>query len=38
MLDGVLLEQLATPDEDPAANVIRPALRAWFDRVPGVRS
>ena len=37
MLDGVLLEQLATPDEDPAANVIRPALRAWFDRIPGVR-
>ena len=38
MLDGILLEQLATPDDDPAANVIRPALRAWFDRVPGVRS
>lgn len=38
MLDGLLLEQLATPDEDPRENVIRPALRAWFDRVPGVRS
>jgi DNA-binding transcriptional regulator YbjK len=38
MLDGLLLEQLATPDEDPKENVIRPALRAWFDRVPGVRS
>jgi DNA-binding transcriptional regulator YbjK len=37
MLDGLLLEQLATPDEDPKENVIRPALRAWFDRVPGVR-
>ena len=37
MLDGLLLEQLATPDEDPRENVIRPALRAWFDRVPGVR-
>jgi DNA-binding transcriptional regulator YbjK len=38
MLDGLLLEQLATPDENPKENVIRPALRAWFDRVPGVRS
>jgi TetR/AcrR family transcriptional regulator, regulator of biofilm formation and stress response len=38
MLDGLLLEQLATPDEKPRENVIRPALRAWFDRVPGVRS
>ncbi len=38
MLDGLLLEQLATPDPDPKENVIRPALRAWFDRIPGVRS
>jgi TetR/AcrR family transcriptional regulator, regulator of biofilm formation and stress response len=38
MLDGLLLEQLAAPDEDPERKVIRPALRAWFDRVPGVRS
>jgi TetR/AcrR family transcriptional regulator, regulator of biofilm formation and stress response len=38
MLDGLLLEQLATPDENPTDNVIRPALRAWFDRVPGVPS
>jgi TetR/AcrR family transcriptional regulator, regulator of biofilm formation and stress response len=38
MLDGLLMEQLATPDDDPRKNVIRPALRAWFDRVPGVRS
>lgn len=38
MLDGLLLEQLATPDENPKENVIRPALRAWLDRVPGVRS
>lgn len=38
MLDGLLLEQLATPDPKPKENVIRPALRAWFDRVPGVRS
>jgi DNA-binding transcriptional regulator YbjK len=38
MLDGLLMEQLAAPDEDPERNVIRPALRAWFDRVPGVRS
>jgi DNA-binding transcriptional regulator YbjK len=38
MLDGLLLEQLAAPDEDPKENVIRPAVRAWFDRVPGVHS
>jgi len=38
MLDGLLLEQLATPDENPRENVIHPALRAWFDRVPGARS
>jgi DNA-binding transcriptional regulator YbjK len=38
MLDGLLLEQLATPDPNPIDHVIRPALRAWFDRVPGVRS
>ena len=38
MLDGLLLEQLAAPDEDPERNVIHPALRVWFDRVPGVRS
>jgi DNA-binding transcriptional regulator YbjK len=34
MLDGMLLGQLAVPDADPEDTVIRPALRAWFDRVP----
>ena len=34
MLDGLLLAQLATPDPDPEATVIRPALKAWFDGVP----
>jgi TetR/AcrR family transcriptional regulator, regulator of biofilm formation and stress response len=38
MLDGLLLDQLAAPDADPERNVIRPALRAWFDRVPGGES
>jgi DNA-binding transcriptional regulator YbjK len=38
MLDGLLLEQLAAPDEDPERNVIRPALRAWFDRLPEEQS
>lgn len=34
MLDGLLLGQLAAPDDDVERNVLRPALRAWFDRVP----
>ena len=34
MLDGLLLEQLAAPDEDVENTVIRPALKAYFDRVP----
>jgi TetR/AcrR family transcriptional regulator, regulator of biofilm formation and stress response len=34
MLDGLLLSQLAAPDRDPENSVIRPALKAWFDRVP----
>jgi hypothetical protein len=37
MLDGLLLEQLAAPDEDVEHSVIRPALKASFERVP-VRS
>jgi hypothetical protein len=32
------MAQLAAPDKDPEQNVIRPALRAWFDRVPGMAS
>jgi DNA-binding transcriptional regulator YbjK len=36
MLDGLLLGQLAAPDPDPERSVIRPALRAWFDRLPEV--
>jgi TetR/AcrR family transcriptional regulator, regulator of biofilm formation and stress response len=38
MLDGLLLGQLAAPDEDVERSVLRPALRAWFDRVPDGRS
>jgi DNA-binding transcriptional regulator YbjK len=38
MLDGLLLEQLAAPDRDVENTVIRPALRAWFERVPKGRS
>ena len=34
MLDGLLLGQLAMPDPDVEANVIRPALEAWFQRIP----
>ena len=34
MLDGLLLGQLAVPDQDVEANVIRPALEAWFQRIP----
>jgi len=34
MLDGLLLGQLAVPDQDVEANVIRPALVAWFQRIP----
>ena len=34
MLDGILLSQLPAPDPDPENNVIRPALKAWFARVP----
>ncbi len=34
MLDGLLLGQLAAPDPDVERNVLRPALRAWFARVP----
>jgi len=35
MLDGLLLGQLTTPDEDVENSVLRPALRAWFARIPG---
>lgn len=34
MLDGLLLGQLAAPDGDIEEVVIRPALKAWFARVP----
>ena len=33
MLDGLLLNQLATPEPDVEETVIRPALRTWFRRV-----
>jgi DNA-binding transcriptional regulator YbjK len=35
MLDGLLLGQLAAPEEDVGNAVLRPSLHAWFDRVPG---
>jgi DNA-binding transcriptional regulator YbjK len=38
MLDGLLLGQLAAPDDDVENTVLRPALRAWFERVPDGRS
>jgi DNA-binding transcriptional regulator YbjK len=34
MLDGLLLNELATPSENVERSVIRPALEAWFARVP----
>jgi TetR/AcrR family transcriptional regulator, regulator of biofilm formation and stress response len=34
LLDGLLLGQLATPDPEPEEAVIRPALEAWFARLP----
>ena len=34
MLDGLLVDQLAAPDNDVEAATIRPALTAWFARVP----
>ena len=38
MLDGMLLGQLAVPDEDVENTLIRPSLKAWFARIPGERS
>jgi TetR/AcrR family transcriptional regulator, regulator of biofilm formation and stress response len=35
MLDGLLVGQLAAPSEDVEHEVIRPALEAWFSRIPG---
>jgi TetR/AcrR family transcriptional regulator, regulator of biofilm formation and stress response len=34
MLDGLLLGQLAAPDDDVENAILRPALRAWFERLP----
>ncbi len=34
MLDGLLIGELATPSDDVEHTVIRPALEAWFSRVP----
>ena len=34
MLDGLLLGQLAVPEEDVENTVIRPSLSAWFSRIP----
>jgi DNA-binding transcriptional regulator YbjK len=33
MLDGLLLGQLAAPDPQFEHDVLRPALRTWFDRI-----
>lgn len=37
MLDGLLLSQLAAPDDDVENEVLRPALKTWFDRAAGAR-
>jgi TetR/AcrR family transcriptional regulator, regulator of biofilm formation and stress response len=37
MLDGLLLNQLAFPSDDVEQKVIRPALDAWFARIPVVQ-
>lgn len=34
LLDGLLLNQLAVPDPDAENSAIRPALEAWFKRLP----
>ena len=34
MLDGVLLGQLAAPEDDVGNAVLRPALTVWFERLP----
>ena len=34
MLDGLLLGQLAAPDQDVEEQLIRPALETWFSRLP----
>lgn len=34
MLDGLLINELATPSDDVEHTVIRPALEAWFSRIP----
>ena len=34
MLDGLLLSQLAAPEPEVERTVIRPALDAWFTRIP----
>lgn len=37
MLDGLLIDELATPSDEVERTVIRPALEAWFSRVPTTR-
>jgi DNA-binding transcriptional regulator YbjK len=34
MLDGLLLGQLAAPDDDVERTLLRPALEAWLERLP----
>lgn len=38
MLDGLLLGQLAVPDDEVENTVIRPSLKAWFSRIPSERT
>jgi DNA-binding transcriptional regulator YbjK len=38
MLDGLILSQLAAPDDDVENAVLRPALDAWFARLPRSRT
>jgi TetR/AcrR family transcriptional regulator, regulator of biofilm formation and stress response len=33
-LDGLLMQQLATPDEDFEERLLRPMLQAWLERLP----
>jgi hypothetical protein len=37
MLDGLLLGQLAAPDPQFEHEVLRPALRTWFERIEADR-
>ena len=38
LLDGLLVGQLAVPDEDVENTLIRPTLKAWFSRIPSEKT